>query len=724
MKRIILLSVITFLLVNGLLGQRIIESPAYEFRTTGRYSVGRIELADQYTKVWIVNQYIPGWWVLFTPENLYLENPGTGEKYHPVRAEGLEWGQQLVTPSSGIDTFLFVFPPLPHNLKTINCMEGIRHIYGISLMEEKQNSRDIRQQIEGNWLATDGSNRWAYGFYKDFVIANNCFWNYESLKKKGKGWLIRLKSGDKQCELSVMPQKDGTCRIGADKQEPMLFQSENSAMELASGEDSSMPDVFLCPEGKAHIQGYIHGYDPRAQFKSGLIYCSNIVTNESFPTVVEVMPDGRFSVDIPLDYPSINYISFDRSNLPFYAEPGDTLTLFMEWEDWLQSDRFRDREFKDYRSFRFMGSGAKENADLVKARAGMDFYKNFDFGKLVHEVSPLEFRKQALDFLQNQLQMLDSLKRLYHFSPKSVRLLEAYLKNNVAANILDFASMRKYFKEEEANEILKIPITEEYYDFLQQMPLDNPYMLAFSGAWVFFNRFEFAEPFMQCRKTMGSPKDMVEGAKILWHLSDSVYAHYFKLKPGFCYEVLKARSLANYLEYSDAAMAGELADAILQGVKDPYIRAVGKRMVEQRTVASPCSTPLPDSKGGAIFRKLIGPYRGKVIFVDFWATTCGPCRAGITGMASLREKYAGKDIVFLFITDEKSSPLGDYNNFMTNVKGEKLRIPEADYNYLQELLRFSSIPHYEIINKKGEVVNIQCMYGLSQEAIFDKLLQE
>ena len=120
MKRIILLSVITFLLVNGLLGQRIIESPAYEFRTTGRYTVGRIELADQYTKVWIVNQYIPGWWVLFTPENLYLENPGTGEKYHPVRAEGLEWGQQLVTPSSGIDTFLFVFPPLPHNLKTIN----------------------------------------------------------------------------------------------------------------------------------------------------------------------------------------------------------------------------------------------------------------------------------------------------------------------------------------------------------------------------------------------------------------------------------------------------------------------------------------------------------------------------------------------------------------------------------------------------------------------------
>lgn len=724
MKRSVFILVLICLLASYSYAQRVIENPAYDFRTTGRYHVGRIELANEYTKVWIVNQYIPGWWVLFTQENLYLENPETGERYHPLRAEGFEWGEQLTTPPSGIDTFLFVFPPLPQKLKTINCMEGIRHIYGISLIKEKQNSGDIRQILEGNWLATDGSNRWMYGFYQDFAITENRFWDYKFLKKKGKSWLIHLTSGNDQRKLLVTLEKDGTCKIGTDKQVQILYQPDHQETELAVNNVSSMSKVSLSSGGKAHIQGYIHGYDPRAQFKSGLIHCSNIVTNESFPTVVEVMPDGRFAVDIPLDYPTVNYMSFDRSNLQFYAEPGDTLTMFMEWEDWLQSDRFRNQTFKDYWSFRFMGSTSKENADLIKARAGIDLYGNFDFREMAYELSPMEFQKQALDLLKKQLQVLDSLKQLYHFSEKSVRLVEANLKNNIAANILDFASMRDYFKGEKTNEILEIPVTEEYYSFLKQIPLDDPYMLSSYGAWVFFNRFEFAEPFMQRYRTLGNFSNTVEAAKVFWQLNDSIYINSFKLQPGFCYSVIKARSLANSLKYTSPDLAEELAKVILQDVTDPYIKVVGKRMVEKYMAESSPSTPLPDSKGADIFRKLIEPYRGKVIFVDFWATTCGPCRAGITSMTSLREKYAGKDVVFLFITDEKSSPLNDYNHFMTDVKGEKLRIPEADYNYLSELFRFSSIPHYEIINRKGEVVNPSYTRGLSLEAAFDKLLQE
>ena len=61
---------------------------------------------------------------------------------------------------------------------------------------------------------------------------------------------------------------------------------------------------------------------------------------------------------------------------------------------------------------------------------------------------------------------------------------------------------------------------------------------------------------------------------------------------------------------------------------------------------------------------------------------------------------------------------------MANVKGEKLRIPEDDYNYLRELFRFNGIPHYQTINKKGEVVNPMAYKDLSPEEIFDKLLEE
>ncbi len=35
--------------------------------------------------------------------------------------------------------------------------------------------------------------------------------------------------------------------------------------------------------------------------------------------------------------------------------------------------------------------------------------------------------------------------------------------------------------------------------------------------------------------------------------------------------------------------------------------------------------PLENVKADEDFNKLIGKYKGKVVYIDFWATGCGPC---------------------------------------------------------------------------------------------------
>lgn len=44
--------------------------------------------------------------------------------------------------------------------------------------------------------------------------------------------------------------------------------------------------------------------------------------------------------------------------------------------------------------------------------------------------------------------------------------------------------------------------------------------------------------------------------------------------------------------------------------------------------------------------------RGKVVFLEFWATWCAPCVAGIPRTNRLIDALAGTDAVFLFVTDE------------------------------------------------------------------------
>lgn len=54
--------------------------------------------------------------------------------------------------------------------------------------------------------------------------------------------------------------------------------------------------------------------------------------------------------------------------------------------------------------------------------------------------------------------------------------------------------------------------------------------------------------------------------------------------------------------------------------------------------------PLPDLKG-----KMISPadYRGKIVFVNFWATWCGPCRHEIPDFLQLYQQYHDKGLEIL-----------------------------------------------------------------------------
>ncbi|MCP4940024.1 MAG: TlpA family protein disulfide reductase, partial [Phycisphaeraceae bacterium] len=55
-------------------------------------------------------------------------------------------------------------------------------------------------------------------------------------------------------------------------------------------------------------------------------------------------------------------------------------------------------------------------------------------------------------------------------------------------------------------------------------------------------------------------------------------------------------------------------------------------------------------KGDTDFK---GPTPGKVTVMEFWATWCGPCKAGMPHLSELQEKYASKGVNIVGVTREK-----------------------------------------------------------------------
>ena len=118
---------------------------------------------------------------------------------------------------------------------------------------------------------------------------------------------------------------------------------------------------------------------------------------------------------------------------------------------------------------------------------------------------------------------------------------------------------------------------------------------------------------------------------------------------------------------------------------------------------------VPKSEGDKVFEAIMTNYKGKVVFVDFWATWCGPCRSGILQMKPLKEEMANENISFVYITNP-SSPKTTYDNMIPDIKGEHYRLTEDEWNILSGKFSISGIPHYVLVGKNGNVINPHLMF--------------
>lgn len=58
--------------------------------------------------------------------------------------------------------------------------------------------------------------------------------------------------------------------------------------------------------------------------------------------------------------------------------------------------------------------------------------------------------------------------------------------------------------------------------------------------------------------------------------------------------------------------------------------------------------------GEQLFRKIIEPYKGKVIYLDIWGTWCGPCKDMMQYAGNIKNLFAGKEVVFLYLCNHST----------------------------------------------------------------------
>ncbi len=118
---------------------------------------------------------------------------------------------------------------------------------------------------------------------------------------------------------------------------------------------------------------------------------------------------------------------------------------------------------------------------------------------------------------------------------------------------------------------------------------------------------------------------------------------------------------------------------------------------------------------------LLAEYKGKAVYVDFWASWCVPCRQQIPYSHRMEAKYHGKDIVFVYlaVSDGKASWLKARADL--DMKGAQHLLNEKEGEEARKEYGVLTIPHYLIIDKNGKVVDANAPRPGEGKLLEDKL---
>jgi thiol-disulfide isomerase/thioredoxin len=489
---------------------------------------------------------------------------------------------------------------------------------------------------------------------------------------------------------------------------------------------------------KVTYTGTIKGYSTNMGFRTAKLLVNSLVTGLQEMNLIDIQPDGTFSTSFYLLRGQECYVAFPFFNAYVYFEPGKKIVQDFDIADVPKVSSV----------FKGDGKLALINNDINKVRPILQDYNWDTIYANVYQLTPEQYKAYFLKMRERKLSMIDSVAKEEGMSKVSYELAQKNVQYQIGYNLIQY----NYFLDVAYRTKHKLPFTSKkpglapinlnisYYDFLKEMKYDKAAMESFNY-FIFFNLLMHIDPIydeagrkdytaeIKMLKTKDTTDKDIKAT--LAHLENMAWRNpteagtLEKARPivlkrllnndiSLGLELMYLQTVSQCLnDQKDTLSAVEFA-GVKSKIKNKFLLAdvaqlndkikESIRSIRTQTgyTYNQLSTSLP---ADGFFVKLIYKYKGKAVFIDFWATWCAPCLISIKEMAPLKEELAkNKDVVFLYITNP-SSPEKTYQTVMPGIKGEHYRVTDDQYNLLAKHFQISGIPHYALVNKRGGVVD-------------------
>ena len=119
----------------------------------------------------------------------------------------------------------------------------------------------------------------------------------------------------------------------------------------------------------------------------------------------------------------------------------------------------------------------------------------------------------------------------------------------------------------------------------------------------------------------------------------------------------------------------------------------------------------------------LSDFKGKVVYISFWASWCKPCISGFNKYADLRQKVQDLGVVMLNVSIDKTEAA--WHRGLKTIPDLGIQaFAKQDKTQLMHDYELGSIPAYYIVNKKGNFAYLS--YDPNRDIVeeFRKILNE
>jgi thiol-disulfide isomerase/thioredoxin len=437
--------------------------------------------------------------------------------------------------------------------------------------------------------------------------------------------------------------------------------------------------VFLassCKDKTIKITGNIK--NPNSD-KLEAYYFKEFVKNETESFTIELDEVNSFIVRMPLEASEFVYISMPPRTIKLYIKPNSK--VYVEF----------DMEQKDSMPY-ISGYHAHESNFLVSY--AFEIEKEYGYRSLLAKVAELEVN-EALAFMEEIKNIkVNYLKNFPNYDLMEKDFIDIIMKSiqyeqyNLKLTYPNYYQFMKKLDDKPA-------LPEDYYDFLKA---DN----LFDDSAIKIKEY----------------RDFLDGyvsygvSEVLSEIKEEDKVSFYKLQFDYAKENLTGETrnlmLAKSAYFSFGIDSFEQSEALYKEFSEIATPGVYKDVVDNiynKKLSLMPGNPAPDFTINDIDGNPIkmSDFKGKVVYLDFWASWCGPCIREMPPAKELKKRMADyEDIVYLYIsidTDaqkwKEAIEKHEISGIHANVSGRNHAIPSS-FNVL-------FIPTFYIIGKDGNI---------------------